>query len=436
MKRFALLVLLALCFAPDRAFSQGPAVVITDPNAKAFRVAVQRFPTRGGNVDPELFRKALVDALEFSSIFSAIDTKAFLAAVESEGVGERPPSCVDWAPIGADALVEGHFEAVEGGIVVEFRAVDITRCRSALRKRYRGRGIDARRIAREMADDIVGAFTGTRGVSNTEIAFLSSRKGELEVHVMEADGQGARAVTQDRAIKGFPDWSPSGDSLLYMSYQFRRSPHLFRIVRRGKLKPGRILRGLRDSASVYRGVHSPSGDALAVVVSTEGTPDIYVTNPEGDNPRRLTKHPGIDVSPTWSPDGSRIAFVSDRGGAPQVYMMNADGSGVRRLTRNGGYNTAPAWSPDGRWIVYESRVGGQFDLWLIDPEGRVNAPLVDHPRSDEAPSWSPDSRKIVFQSSRRGKVDVYVVDLDGKNPRRLTQGSGENKHPNWGPYIK
>lgn len=425
---------LALSSLAAVAAAQNPSVVITNPDAKAYRVALQRFASARSDVDVARFREELEGALEFSSVFASIDPAAFLGPLESSGLSSTVPQCAEWTPVGADALVEGQFEGVTGGeLQVEFRAVDVVRCRSALRKRYTGKATDLRRIARQIADDIVGAFTGTPGVASTEIAFLSDRSGRDEVFVMEVDGSDARAVTRDRAIKAFPDWSVDGSSILYMSYQYRRRPQLFRIVRRGTEQAGRILKGLKPGTSVYRGVHAPEGNSLAVVVSVDGAAELFRTDLRGDKPLRLTNNPAIDVSPAWSPDGSQLAFVSDRTGSPQLYIMNANGSGTRRLSFDGGYNSAPAWSPDGRWIAYEARLNGQFDIWLIDPMGQVNVPLIDHPRSDEAPSWSPDSRKIAFHSTRRGNADIYVVDLDGKNVRRLTQGKGDNRQPDWGP---
>ncbi len=432
------LLLLGLVGGGPEASAQAerPAVIVTDPRARAFRIAVQEFASSQGDVDPGRFRGELIGALEFSSVFSSLDPAAFLGPPATRELGDALPACADWSPIGADVLLEGILTHEGDSFVAEFRATDVVRCRAVLRKRYRGSGSEARDIARRIADDIVGAFTGTPGVASTEITFISDRSGNPEVYVMDADGSNARAATRDRALKGFPDWAPDGSSILYMSYQYQRAPHLFRIVRSGGLPAGRVLRNLEAGQSVYRGVYSPDGESIAAVVTVDGVADIFRVDADGRNLRRLTRSPAIDVSPTWSPDGRQIAFVSDRTGSPQLYVMDAQGERARRLTFDGGYNAAPAWSPDGRWIAYEARLQGQFDIWLIDPQGQVNTPVIDHPRSDENPAWSPDSRKIAFHSTRRGNSDIYVVDLDGNNLRRLTQGRGASKQPNWGPFPR
>jgi TolB protein len=432
--RLATVLALGLTLAGAAEAQPRPSVIVTDPNARTLQAAVQEFAP-GAPLDTSRFRQELIDALDFSSVFHSIDPAAFLGPRRTGSLGSAL-ACPDWSQIGADALVEGVTSAGGGGFAVDFQVWDVTRCAALLRKRYTGGANDGRRIARRIADDVVAAFTGKPGVASTEITFVSTRSGRPEIHVMDADGGSQRQATRNRSINAFPSWSPDGSAIVYMSYLFDRAPHLFRLVRAGNLPAGRILQGLDARSSVYRGVYDPSGSRLAVVVSTNGSPDIWVVDGDGRNPRQLTKHSAIDVSPSWSPDGRRIAFVSDRAGSPHVYLMDADGGNVRRLTYEGGYNTAPAWSPDGRWIAYEVRVGGQFDLWLIDPEGQVNAPLVSHPRSDENPTWAPDGRKLAFHSSRRGRPDVYLVDVDGRNVRQITQGAGDNTAPHWGPYPR
>lgn len=419
------------------AQSRGP-IDVFDPRDRTLKVAVQHFAqTSGGasRVADELHANIL-GGLNFSGIFTVIDERAFLGPLRSPRLDERASvPCSTWRQIGADALVQGEVQASADSLKVRFKVLDVARgCRRQKSNQFDAKRDQARRVGKAIADDVVAAFTGRPGVADTEIAFISTRGGTKEVHVMDADGQNLRGATRNRSINSFPEWSPDGTSILYTTYRHRNRPSLF-LLTRGRKSPGRILRNLKATGAIYRGVYAPDGNRLALVMSKEGGTEIFTIDRNGGSLRNLTRNRAIEVSPAWSPDGRRIAFVSDRTGSPQIYVMNADGSATRRLTYNGSYNTSPTWSPDGQWIAYEGRVGGQFDIWLIDPEGRTNLPLVTHGRSDEHPSFAPDSRKLAFSSTRRGRADIYVIDLNGENLRRVTD-RGENTTPDWGPYRR
>jgi TolB protein len=434
----------AACWAaldpPPASAEQRPAIVVTPGKRQTFKVAVQRFAdvsVVASSQRTSEFRDAVSRALEYSSVFEVIDPKAFLGPDQTPNFreGSRLP-CPDWTTIGADAFVEGEIQLDSSRYTAEFRVWDTARCKHLLRKRYRQEAkLDPNVLARRIADDVVAAFIGVRGVASTELAFVSDRDGTKEIYLMDADGGRQRAVTANRSINNFPGWSPNGDSIVFTSYRHRNQPNLF-VTTRGRSSPQRLLKGFDPDLSQYRGVFDPTGNRLAVVTSDGGPSEIYLVRPNARKIHRITKNRTVDISPAWSPNGERIAFVSDRTGSPQIYVMDSDGGNARRLSYNGTYNTAPAWSPDGKWIAYETRVGGQFDIWLIDPEGAVNVPLISHPRSDEAPAWAPNSRKLAFSSTRRGRADIYVVDVGGGVPRRLTQGVGNNTGPAWSPFPR
>ena len=432
--RFAC-VFFAWFVAASLANAERAAVVVTPGGEQTYRIAVQKFLDQSPKLATD-FRAALIAALEYSNVFRHIQDDAFLGPVTTpEGRADAPLDCPNWSQIGADALVEGEMERKPDGFAITFRVWDASRCRRLLRRRYQQSGRDIDRAARRLADDVVEAFIGLRGVSSTEIAFVSDRGGNKEIYVMNADGSNARAATANRSINNFPSWSPDGEGILYTSYREQNRPLIF-LSSRGKARPGRLLSRLGTDNSLYRAVFSPDPRRMALVMSRGQAADIFTVAKDGSRLKQLTRSRAIDISPTFSPDGERVAYVSDRTGAPQVYVMNADGTDKRRLTFDGSYNTNPKWSPDGLWIAYETRVGGQFDIWLIDPDGTVNVPLVTHPRSDEGPSWSPNSRKLIFSSTRRGRADLYVIDRDGSSLRRLTSSAGNNTSPDWGPFPR
>lgn len=446
MRRVLAICVLGVGFSllglPSRPASaqQRAAVVVTGSDVSMLKVALQHFAVDGASLDETTaagFRAKVNAALEYSSLFKNIDPKAFLGSQKTtELTRSRSLRCSDWRAIGADLFIEGVLSEEPRRLVVEVQVWDVAQCKKIRggSNRYRAGRMDTDLLAHHLVDELIELLTGRRGVSDTEIAFVSDRGGNREIFVMSADGSGERQATRNGSVNALPGWSPDGKSIFYVSYRSNRRPALYSVAQGGK-KSGRVKGDLAPKDKVYRGVMSPNGKRLALVMpDDESNMGIYLTDAHGRGLKRITHTRGNSLSPTWSPDGKRIAFVSDRTGSPQLYIMDSNGKNISRLTFTGGYNSAPSWSPDGRWIVYELRVEGQFDIWLTDPTGKVNVPLITHRRSDEAPTWSPDSRKIAFSSNRRGRMDVYVVDLNGENLRRLTQSDGDSISPTWGPY--
>ena len=425
--------------AKDLSNEQGPlpTLEITPGGAKSYRAAVLRFRQVGppvGDERIETLRDEIERGLTFSSEVLPLSHAAYLGPETTPEEGE-PLDCASWGQSGADVLVIGEARRDAKQIRTDLRVVDVARCTDLKTGNVL---VDRDQLAsagRTIADEVVEAMTGIRGVAATEIAFVSDRTGDRQIYVMSADGRDQRPASASRTLKMFPEWTPDGQALLFTNYD-AAAPGFTIISRSAEIKAGPILRSLLGGLPKYRGRFDPSGEELAMVSSVDGAAEIFRVRRKGTEPRRLTNHSAIDISPSWSPDGRQIVFCSDRSGAPQLYVMDRDGGNLRRLTYTGAYNASPAWSPDGRWIAYETRVRGQFDIWLIDPSGQINFPIVQHARSDEAPSWSPDGRKIVFSSSRRGRFDLYVMDWNGENLQRMTMRAGKNIQPDWGPRLR
>lgn len=66
---------------------------------------------------------------------------------------------------------------------------------------------------------------------------------------------------------------------------------------------------------------------------------------EEDASVRITEEGGSNHSPAWSPDGQHIVFVSERDGNAELYIMNPDGSNPIRLTFTANSERDPDWAP-------------------------------------------------------------------------------------------
>jgi TolB protein len=163
----------------------------------------------------------------------------------------------------------------------------------------------------------------------------------------------------------------------------------------------------------------------------DGNPELYISNRDGSNVRRLTMSPGADESPTWSPSGTQLAFTSDRTGSPQLYTIGADGLGLRRLTTGDAYAARPTWSPlPFNEIAYSARTGPGYDIKVIDVASGQVRTLTFGEGSNESPVWAPNGRHLAFVSTRSGKSQVFVMARDGKNVTQITT-VGNNYYPDW-----
>jgi len=196
------------------------------------------------------------------------------------------------------------------------------------------------------------AFSGGSGTNlspawapnGRELAFSSSRTGDPEIWISDANGSLARRIT---SFKG-PDVSP---------------------------------------------VYNPkTGAQIAWISGRTGLPQLYIMDTDGSGVQRMTDG-GYATSPSWSPNGQFIAFAWDRKygpGAPggqDIYVMEVATKKWIQLTHDAGRCDFPSWSPDGRHIVYASNADGHaMRIWTMLADGTQRHAL-SAPGGD-MPNWS------------------------------------------------
>jgi Tol biopolymer transport system component len=126
---------------------------------------------------------------------------------------------------------------------------------------------------------------------------------ESELYVMNIDGTGRRALTDNDTGDAAPAWSPDGQRIAFMSNRAESAP-------------------------------CDTHDCVGF------KNELWVMNTDGSDVTRLTETPQEEFTPTWSTDGEKIVYSRERSdGPPELFVMNADGSCPRRLAEG----TEPDW---------------------------------------------------------------------------------------------
>lgn len=295
-------------------------------------------------------------------------------------------------------------------------------------KGYSQKAVLARTLAHRAADDIIESITGHKGMASTRIVVVGTRSGAKELWLCDADGKGLRRITDDKSIVVGPNWAPDGNALLYTSFM-RGFPDIFTLDLRN---------GQRTSISSYGGLNtgaavSPNGKELALILSKDGNPELYIQNLRGGKPIRLTSTlRATEASPSWSPDGQNLVYVSDQSGTPQLYIINRSGGRARRLSTRGNENVAPDWGANGL-IACSSRENRRYSIAIIHPANGETRHLPNDGADYEDPSWAPDGRHLVATRSVHYQSGLYLLDTISDAPVALLQGAGNWISPDWSP---
>jgi len=289
-----------------------------------------------------------------------------------------------------------------------------------------------RSLAHRYADEILLAIKKKTGIANTSIAYLGEVNGKKEVFLCDYDGGNPRQYTNDRSISMSPTWDPSGQKLLYTSFR-KGFPDVYEIsVANGQRNRLANFPGLNTGA-----VFAPNGRDVALVLSKDGNPEIYIMNRQTLKPRRITKTKASAKStPTWSPDGKQIAFVSDHGGKPNIYIVTPANGRLKQITFEGRENVQPNWS-NNNLIAYSSKQGSSYEIRVYNANSGKSQSVLSDGRTDFGhPSWSPNGRHLVTVGELNYVSSLYILDTKEGKVIPIVKGRGSWSAPSWSPHQR
>jgi Tol biopolymer transport system component/DNA-binding winged helix-turn-helix (wHTH) protein len=193
---------------------------------------------------------------------------------------------------------------------------------------------------------------------------------------------------------------------------------------------------ITNDLNEYSGVSLTADSSVLVTVQTNAVSSIWVASDEGENLSRakvLGKSPLNEARATqiasevgalrdisWTPDG-QIVYRSHASGSPNIWMTSPNGSGQRQLTLDARASRAVSVSPDGRYLVFASDRTGNFHIWRANIDGS-NLKQLTNGDGELYPHCSPDGRWVVYQQGYGWvKSTLWRVPLEGGQAMQLTE---------------
>jgi Tol biopolymer transport system component len=252
------------------------------------------------------------------------------------------------------------------------------------------------------------------------IAFISDRKGQNNLWVMNADGSNPRAVYSDLYVRTVePAWSADGR---------------FIFVKRTQLPRG--SGGFRFGSGIWM-YHRDGGEGVEILAKVPGADWPSASR---DGKYLYFQEATGGETPAWTADGDEGRTVQDvLQGGTQLRRLELATSAVTpitsglpsrqyRLSSGGGY--AGEVSPDGRWLAFARRIadgtitfkghefGPRTALWVRDLETGAERVVMDPIEQDMVEGmkvlrilpgygWTPDGKSIVISAGGKlRRLDV------------------------------
>src|SRR3982751_1599588 len=165
---------------------------------------------------------------------------------------------------------------------------------------------------------------------------------------------------------------------------------------------------------------SPSG--RRAVISVRGQ-ILTIATDRGDitrvNPDKMASR---SDAPRWSPDGKYVAFISDRSGHDEVWISDPEGRTPKKITDADNEKGAVVWSPDSKLLLYTAADKKLYSYAVADAKTSVIS-SSDLSRIGSV-SVSPDSKWVAFSKQDRTlRSHVYIAPVTGGEEHHLSDES-------------
>jgi len=245
----------------------------------------------------------------------------------------------------------------------------------------------------------IALWTGTNNPINRIISTVSVATGDVT--------QFGKHKFDDYLIW---DWLPDGKSLLALASENGQPRQFWQIS-----YPSGEAKKVSNDLNTYDSISLTADSNILATVQVSGTSNIWTAS-VGDTARstQITSGSNPTFEPTWTPDG-KLVYERYSGNSSDIYIADPAGGNPKRLTSNN-FNATPTVSSDGRYIVY---VSGQNSptIWRMNIDGGDAKQLTTE--SSFGPSISPNGQDVIYTVV--GDVpSIWKVGIDGGQPVQLT----------------
>ena len=436
MLKQVLSILIICLFAGTAVAQDGPLRLrITDGVIEPLPFALPAFQaeTPGSEGVANDIARLVAQDLINTGLFREIPNAAFISTPSSFSA---PISYPDWRAINAQALINGAVAVNGDQLIVKFRLYDVFSGQEL------GSGLQLagtvqgwRRVAHKVADAVYSRITGEGGYFDSRVVYVAESgpkdNRQKRIAIMDYDGANVQYLTDSASLVLAPRFSPTGDRVLYTSYE----SGFPRINVLDVANVGRRALTTAPGEMSFSPRFSRDGSKVIYSLINGGNTDLYMTDVGSGQHIGLSAAASIDTAPRFSPVGSQIVFESDRSGTQQLYIMSASGGEARRISFGQGRYGSPVWSPRGDQIAFTNQENGRFHIGVMRTDGSEER-LLSTSFLDESPTWSPNGRVIMFMRETQGAdgtASLYSIDIAGRTQPRQVQLPSAASDPSWGP---
>lgn len=309
-------------------------------------------------------------------------------------------------------------------------------------------------------DEAIEEVTGQPGLDLFE-RWVTERMAAYDRAVDAVQPEPIETVEPKGYLNLYPEYSPDGSKIAYLSNKNRTEPGVSLYVRNREGTEEDLAKldlgdpGFRRRAGLSCGFSekplvdrirsafsfSPDGERIVFTRNRltkfgEAYNDLYLYRFSSDATDRLTRGARIH-DPSWSPDGNKVAAVQvSRGTANLVLVDPRDGS-VREVTdfENGEQIYTPAWHPDGDAVYFSfgERHGRSIRKYDLE-SGTMDTVLQERLIDFRDPFVDQEGLFLYYSADPDGIFNIYRIPVGGEGqPEQLTGVIGGAFMPNLSP---